>query len=47
MNPQGDTVIAARARVIIGLRQMPWAGRAEWEEPQTMIVDWVSVEPLE
>jgi len=42
-----DAVPDRPARIIFGLRQMPWAGRAEWDEPQTMIVDWISVEPLE
>jgi len=41
-----DKVPDRPARVIFGLRQMPWAGRADWTEPQTMTVDWVSVEPL-
>ncbi len=42
-----DEVPDRPARVIFGLRQMPWAGDADWTEPQTMTVDWVSVEPLE
>jgi hypothetical protein len=42
----GDNVPDRPARVIFGLRQMPWAGRSDWTEPQTMTVDWVSVEPL-
>ena len=42
-----DEVPDRLARVIFGLRQMPWAGDADWTEPQTMTVDWVSVEPLE
>ncbi len=42
-----DAVADRPARVIFGLRQMPWAGKADWTEPQTMTVDWVSVEPLE
>lgn len=41
-----DKVPDRPARVIFGLRQMPWAGRADWTEPQTMTVDWVSVETL-
>jgi len=41
-----DAVPDRPARVIFGLRQMPWAGDADWTEPQTMTVDWVSVEPL-
>jgi beta-glucanase (GH16 family) len=42
-----DAVPDHPARIIFGLRQMPWAGEADWEDPQTMTVDWVSVEPLE
>jgi hypothetical protein len=42
-----DAVPDRPARIIFGLRQMPWAGRADWEEAQAMIVDWISVEPLE
>jgi hypothetical protein len=42
-----DQVPDRPARVIFGLRQMPWAGRADWTEPQTMTIDWVSIEPLE
>jgi hypothetical protein len=42
-----DAVPDRPARVIFGLRQMPWAGEADWEDPQTMTVDWVSIEPLE
>jgi len=42
-----DAVPDQPTRVIFGLRQMPWAGRADWETPQTMTVDWVSVEPIE
>ena len=41
-----DAVPDRPARVIFGLRQMPWAGTAEWKNPQTMIIDWVKVEPL-
>ncbi len=42
-----DEVPDRLARVIFGLRQMPWAGDADWTEPQTMTVDWISVEPLD
>jgi beta-glucanase (GH16 family) len=42
-----DAVPDRPARVIFGLRQMPWAGRAGWSEAQTMTIDWVSVEALE
>ncbi len=42
-----DSVPDRPTRVIFGLRQMPWAGRADWEGAQTMVVDWIRVEPLE
>jgi hypothetical protein len=35
------------ANLIVGLRQMPWAGRAEWNGYRTMLVDWVAIEPLD
>ena len=41
-----DLVPDAPSTVIFGLRQMPWAGEADWEDHQTMLVDWISVEPL-
>jgi hypothetical protein len=42
-----DAVPDRPTRLIFGLRQMPWAGRADWEGAQTMVVDWVRIEPLE
>jgi hypothetical protein len=42
-----DAVPDRPTRVIFGLRKMPWAGDADWTEPQTMTVDWLLVEPLE
>jgi len=42
-----DAVPDRPTRVIFGLRQMPWAGRADWKGTQTMVVDWVRVEPLD
>jgi len=41
-----DPVPDRPTRVIFGLRQMPWAGRPDWEGAQTMVVDWIRVEPL-
>lgn len=35
------------ARLIFGVRLMPWAGRIDWEGSRAMTVDWVVVEPLE
>ncbi len=42
-----DAVPDRPTRVIFGLREMPWAGQAEWTTPETMTVDWISVEPLD
>ena len=42
-----DEVPDRPARVIFGLRQMPWAGEADWTGYRTMLVDWVAIEPLE
>ena len=41
-----DIVPQGEADLIVGLRQMPWAGRPDWEDYRTMLVDWVAVEPL-
>jgi len=32
--------------VIFGMRQMPWAGTPDWTGRQTMLVDWIDIEPL-
>ena len=32
--------------VIFGIRQMPWAGTPDWPGRQTMLVDWIDIEPL-
>ena len=32
--------------VIFGLRQMPWAGEPDWQGSQTMLVDWIDIEPV-
>jgi hypothetical protein len=42
-----DLVPQTASTVIFGLRQMPWAGTPDWTDSQTMLVDWVSVEPLD
>lgn len=41
-----DIVPDAPSRAIFGMRQMPWAGEAGWSGKQTMLVDWVCIEPL-
>ena len=35
------------ADLIVGLRQMPWAGHPDWEGYRTMLVDWIAIEPLD
>ena len=35
------------ADLILGLRQMPWAGHPDWEGYRTMLVDWIAIEPLD
>lgn len=42
-----DVVPKAPSQVIIGMRRMPWAGKADWPGSQTMIIDWVDIEELE
>lgn len=42
-----DAVPEGEADLIIGLRQMPWAGQPDWEDYRTMLVDWIAIEPLE
>ncbi len=32
--------------VIIGMRRMPWAGSPGWDGSETMVVDWIDMEPL-
>lgn len=39
-------VPARPATLIFGFRRMPWAGDPDWEGSQTMLVDWVKIEPL-
>jgi hypothetical protein len=34
------------ALLIFGMRQMPWAGKPDWTGTQTMLVDWIDIEPL-
>lgn len=41
-----DIVPDHPSTVIFGMRQMPWAGRPEWSGSQTMMVDWISIEPV-
>ena len=35
------------ARLLVGVRHMSWTGKLDWSGTQTMIVDWIRVEPLE
>ncbi len=41
-----DIVPDYPSTVIFGMRQMPWAGRPGWSGSQTMLVDWLSIEPV-
>jgi len=41
-----DVVPDHPAEVIFGMRQMPWAGQADWDDSQTMLVDWICIEPV-
>lgn len=41
-----DVVPDYPSSVIFGLRQTPWAGTPTWEGKQTMLVDWVAIEPV-
>jgi hypothetical protein len=41
-----DIVPDTPSTIIFGLREMPWAGRADWDDSQTMLVDWISVEQI-
>jgi hypothetical protein len=33
--------------LILGMRRMQWAGTPEWTGMETMLIDWVDIEPLE
>lgn len=33
--------------VIFGMRRMPWAGSPEWSGSETMVIDWIDIEPLD
>ncbi|PQJ80430.1 Ig-like domain-containing protein [Polaribacter porphyrae] len=35
------------SEVIIGFRQLPWAGNFNWSGTHTMIIDYLKIEPLE
>jgi beta-glucanase (GH16 family) len=35
------------ARLLVGVRHMSWTGPLDWEGTQTMIIDWIRVEPLD
>lgn len=40
-----DVVPDYPSEVIFGMRQMPWAGTPDWTGTQTMLVDWICIEP--
>jgi beta-glucanase (GH16 family) len=42
-----DVVPEAPSQVIIGMRRMPWAGTTKWIGMETMLIDWVDIEPLQ
>lgn len=42
-----DVVPQGSADLIVGLRQMPWAGQPDWDDYRTMLVDWISIEALD
>ena len=42
-----DVVPQGEADLIVGLRQMPWASRPNWEDYRTMLIDWIAIEPLD
>jgi hypothetical protein len=35
------------ARLLVGMRHMSWTGKLDWSGIQTMIIDWIRVEPVE
>jgi hypothetical protein len=41
-----DVVPDYPSQVIIGMRRMPWAGSPDWTGSQTMLIDWIDIEPL-
>jgi hypothetical protein len=41
-----EAIPSEPSQVLFGLRQMPWAGTPDWEDSQTVLVDWVDIEPL-
>lgn len=43
----GDIVPDTPSTIIIGMRRMSWAGTPEWRGTQTMVIDWIDIEPLE
>jgi len=42
-----DVVPDYPSRVILGMRRMPWSGIPDWRGKQTMLIDWVDIEPLD
>jgi Glycosyl hydrolases family 16 len=42
-----DVVPDTPSTIIVGMRRMPWASTPEWTGTQTMLIDWIDIEPLE
>jgi hypothetical protein len=32
--------------VIFGMRKTPWSGQPDWDGRQTLLIDWIDIEPL-
>ena len=41
-----DIVPKTPMSVIFGMRKTPWSGDPDWEGRQTLLVDWIDIEPL-
>lgn len=41
-----DIVPDFPSTIIFGMRRMPWSGKPDWHGSQTMLVDWIDIEPL-
>jgi hypothetical protein len=41
-----DIVPEHPSRVIFGIRRMAWSGIPDWTGSQTLLIDWIDIEPL-
>lgn len=41
------SIAQGKSEVIIGFRQLPWAGNFRWSGTHTMVIDYLKIEPLE